>query len=150
MRSDSFKVFIYKMCLQIIYLLYIYKKDLALNYLQWLICHKTKPDQSNLKSCTLWQKSGFFFFKKKMCISDIKIWYFISSNIFKCICLFCYRIYAKKKKKFGCCIIYQIYYASLLRTSQRWYICFLFRHVFKLLLIYVIYCTMRPYLANSE
>ena len=26
----------------IIYLIYMYKKDLALNNLQWLICHKTK------------------------------------------------------------------------------------------------------------
>ena len=33
------------MCLQIIYLIYIYKKDLALNNLQWLICHKNKPNQ---------------------------------------------------------------------------------------------------------
>ena len=31
------------MCLQIIYLIYMYKQDLALNNLQWLICHKTKP-----------------------------------------------------------------------------------------------------------
>ena len=30
---------------QIIYLLYMHKKDLALNNLQWLICHKTKPNQ---------------------------------------------------------------------------------------------------------
>ena len=29
------------MCLEIIYLLYRYKKYLALNILQWLICHKT-------------------------------------------------------------------------------------------------------------
>ena len=25
----------------------MYKKDLALNNLQWLICHKTKPNQTN-------------------------------------------------------------------------------------------------------
>ena len=31
------------MCLEIIYLIYMYKKDFALNNLQWLICHKTKP-----------------------------------------------------------------------------------------------------------
>ena len=29
---------------QIIYLIYIYKDDLALNNLQWLICHKTQPN----------------------------------------------------------------------------------------------------------
>ena len=34
------------MCLEIIYLIYTYKKDLALNNLQWLICHKTKPNQT--------------------------------------------------------------------------------------------------------
>ena len=28
-----------------IYLIYMYKDDLALNNLQWLICHKTKPNQ---------------------------------------------------------------------------------------------------------
>ena len=27
-----------------IYLVYIYKEDLALNNLQWLICHKTEPN----------------------------------------------------------------------------------------------------------
>ena len=31
---------------QIIYdLKYMYKEDLALNNLQWLICHKTQPNQ---------------------------------------------------------------------------------------------------------
>ena len=31
------------MCLEFVYM---FKKDLALNNLQWLICHKTKPNQS--------------------------------------------------------------------------------------------------------
>ena len=33
----------------------MYKKDLALNTLQWLICHKTKPNQTkpNLLMLTL-------------------------------------------------------------------------------------------------
>ena len=31
---------------QIIYLIYMYKQYLALNNLQWLICHKSKPNQS--------------------------------------------------------------------------------------------------------
>ena len=31
--------------LEIIYSIYMYKKDLALNNLQWLICHKTQPNQ---------------------------------------------------------------------------------------------------------
>ena len=28
-----------------IYSMYMYKEDLALNNLQWLICHKIKPNQ---------------------------------------------------------------------------------------------------------
>ena len=36
------------MCLEIIYLIYTYKNDLALNNLQWLIYHKTKLDQAKL------------------------------------------------------------------------------------------------------
>ena len=43
MSSGLFKNVIYKMCLEIIYSIYMYKKYLALNNLQWLICHKTKP-----------------------------------------------------------------------------------------------------------
>ena len=31
---------------EIIYLMYMYKKDLALNNLQWLICHQTQPNQN--------------------------------------------------------------------------------------------------------
>ena len=36
-----------KMFLSIIYLIYTCTDDLALNNLQWLICHKTKPNQIN-------------------------------------------------------------------------------------------------------
>ena len=36
----------YKMCLEIIYLIYKYKKPLALNNLQRLIYHKTKLSQT--------------------------------------------------------------------------------------------------------
>ena len=42
--SDLFKNVICKMCLQIIYSIYNHKQDLALNNLQWLICHKTQPN----------------------------------------------------------------------------------------------------------
>ena len=45
MSSGLFKNVINKMCLEIIYLIYMYEKDLALNNLQWLICHKTQPNQ---------------------------------------------------------------------------------------------------------
>ena len=42
MSFGSFRNVIHKMCLEIRYFIYIYKKDLALNNLQWLVCHKTK------------------------------------------------------------------------------------------------------------
>ena len=45
MSSDSFKNVINKIYLQIMYLIYKDKKELALNNLQWLIFHKTKPNQ---------------------------------------------------------------------------------------------------------
>ena len=50
MSSDSFKNAIYKMCLGMIYLIYIYKMDLALNNLQRLICHETKSNQKISKT----------------------------------------------------------------------------------------------------
>ena len=37
------------MCLVIIYLIFAYKKDLELNALQYLICYKTKPNQTKPK-----------------------------------------------------------------------------------------------------
>ena len=46
MSSDSFKDVIYRMCLEIIYLMYMYKKDLALDNPQWLVCHKIKPNET--------------------------------------------------------------------------------------------------------
>ena len=49
MSSGSFKNLFHKICLEIIYLIYMYKKDLALNNLQWLICHKTKPNPKQTK-----------------------------------------------------------------------------------------------------
>ena len=41
------------------YLIYMYKEDLALNNLQWLICHKskakqTKPNYVNLQEIIVW------------------------------------------------------------------------------------------------
>ena len=42
MSSDSFKYIIYKMRLEIIH--NIYKIELALNNLQWLISHKTQTN----------------------------------------------------------------------------------------------------------
>ena len=45
MYLDSFKNVINKMSIQIIFFIFLYKEDLALNTLQWLICHKFKPNQ---------------------------------------------------------------------------------------------------------
>ena len=44
MSSGSFKNLINKMFAKYIYLIYMYKEDLVLNNLQWLICHKTNPN----------------------------------------------------------------------------------------------------------
>ena len=44
MRLGSLKSAINKMFTNHIYLIRMYKQDLALNNLQWLICHKTKPN----------------------------------------------------------------------------------------------------------
>ena len=49
MSSDSFKNVSNKMRFEIMYLIYIYKKGLGLDNLQWLICHKPKPNQTCLK-----------------------------------------------------------------------------------------------------
>ena len=48
MRAGSFKNEIYKMCLGVIYLIYKYTEDLALNNLQWLICHKTQTKPNHI------------------------------------------------------------------------------------------------------
>ena len=46
MSLSLYKNVINKMCLEIICLIYMYKEDLALNNLQWLICHKTQTNLS--------------------------------------------------------------------------------------------------------
>ena len=43
MSSSLFKN-VNKMCLQIYICVCMYKQDFAFNNLQWLICHKTKPN----------------------------------------------------------------------------------------------------------
>ena len=44
MSTGTLENVINKMCLEIIYLTYV-QNDLGLNNLQWLIGHKTKPNQ---------------------------------------------------------------------------------------------------------
>ena len=51
MNIDTFKNVINKM-LKIIYLKYMYKMDLTLNNLQWLICLKTQPPTHRLNLYT--------------------------------------------------------------------------------------------------
>ena len=43
-HTKSFKNVIKNVFTNPIYLIYMYKEDLALNNLQWLICHKTQPN----------------------------------------------------------------------------------------------------------
>ena len=76
-NSGSFKNVMLKMCLEIIYLIYIYKKDVALNNLQCLMCHKTKPHQTKqyywlvlFSFFVLWHIDGYSIPKP----SSRKIW----------------------------------------------------------------------------
>ena len=57
MSSGSLKNVCYKLYNEIIYLMYMYKKDLALNDQQCLIYHKTKANKPQVFQ-TLWSSSG--------------------------------------------------------------------------------------------
>ena len=59
MNSGTFKDIIYKMWLEIIYLIDMYKKDLALNNM--VTCHKTKPNPTAENFISLWGLSENFF-----------------------------------------------------------------------------------------
>ena len=51
------------MCLEIIFNIYVYKKDSALNSLQLLMCHKTKQNQtkpSELKPVVVLERDGLW------------------------------------------------------------------------------------------
>ena len=67
------------MSLEIIYIIYMYKKDLALNNTQWLICRKSKPNQIGiLKTLIKYSKSPtfnkiFFFEQKHWVLNSFKI-----------------------------------------------------------------------------
>ena len=56
-----------------IYLIYIYKEDLALNNQQWLICHKTKPNQT---------KPNQQIFNEKVYLDDVSKIVLRFSNLF--------------------------------------------------------------------
>ena len=43
----------------------MYKENLALNNLKWLMCHKTKPNQINMVGCRLFNaKSCLYIYIK--------------------------------------------------------------------------------------
>ena len=71
----SLKNIIYKMCLEIIYLIYMYKEDLALDNQQWLICHKTQPHQTTKRwvvvlgmtlNCIQWKGSFKYYWSHNL------------------------------------------------------------------------------------
>ncbi len=66
-----FKNVIYKMCLEIIYLMYMYKKNLALNHPQQLIYHKIQPTQP-LAYKALWIVINFLIFWS-ICLSSFRV-----------------------------------------------------------------------------
>ena len=72
MSSDSLST----KCLEIIYLIYMYKKDLALNNLQWLICHNTQPNHwyKYLPNPSAWAgcNKGQFSFSSIGCHTKVK------------------------------------------------------------------------------
>ena len=84
MSSGPFKNVIYKTCLEIIYLIYIYKKDLALNNLQWLICHKTKPKQKSVLTVlnVRDEKKGTQFTSWCLRWSEVMVTLFLCLNLF--------------------------------------------------------------------
>ena len=43
-----------------VYLIYIYKEDLALNNLRWLMCHKTQPNKETQTFPRLFDSNGAF------------------------------------------------------------------------------------------
>ena len=59
MSSGSFKNVIQKMFTNDVYLIYMYKQDMALNNLQWLICHKTGPTQAKKNNCLMKHISSY-------------------------------------------------------------------------------------------
>ena len=63
------------MCLQIINLIYVYKEDLALNNLQWLICYKIKPNTfMEFGYSHVWQQKGLFVCKSLFILHFFILW----------------------------------------------------------------------------
>ena len=65
---------------------YMYQRDLALNNLQWLICHKTKPNQTWLFKNVIYKMCLWIIYILYICINRIwhwinyKGWYAINPN----------------------------------------------------------------------
>ena len=77
MGSGSFESGTNKICLQIIFSIYMYKQDLALNNPLWVIYHKTKsnqtkPNQTNVYSCNI---SYMVSIKHLICVDELVLYF---------------------------------------------------------------------------
>ena len=75
-----------------IYLIYMYKEDLALNNPQWLICHKTRPKNVNEERDVLFFLNFFNSIKSNCCTKRNKSLVSgsfpppqVSDNLFYCL-----------------------------------------------------------------
>ena len=57
-----------------IYLVYMYKEDLALNYLQWLICHKNKQNKTQKLSIHFFQPVTYHHIQYSMTECKLYLW----------------------------------------------------------------------------
>ena len=74
-------------CVYKSYIFNIYKKDLALSNLQWLIFHKTKPDQISLNIRKLKESCAVGGVKKKLsafCTHFLRIIMYFKNYYYKC------------------------------------------------------------------
>ena len=73
------------MCLEIIYLIIMYLKDFALNNLQRLICHKTKPDQTKQNppssNITEASPSDCFMTYTRPSLEEVGVWPFTDMQL---------------------------------------------------------------------
>ena len=119
-----FKNVIYKMFLEIIYLIYIYKKDLVLNNQQWLICHKTKQNHNSFplqraSNVHIWMQICYRNLEKivkSYFFCAIHIWWF--TFIFQMNDDFC-RVCFRSKRHFLLIQIFNIILIRILSFQNR-------------------------------
>ena len=68
------KKIITKICLEIIYLVCMYKKNLVLNNLQWLMCHKTKQNKTKIEIL----ETIYIYNICKLFVLDRNTWYHLT------------------------------------------------------------------------